>query len=66
VSKSLEDMTAAERDARWRHAHQKMIADRKRMLVEGDGMDPREAERKAARMQDAATNRARAMTEGRG
>lgn len=66
MGKSLRDMTATERDERWTHAHQKMIADRKRMMVEGDGMDPREAERKASRMQESVTNRARAETERSG
>lgn len=66
MGKSLRDMTAAERDERWTHAHQQQIAKRKRMLVEGDRMDPREAELKASRMQEAVTNRARAETERSG
>ena len=64
MAKPLHELTARERDERWTHAHQQQIANRKKQL-ERD-MSPREAERQASRMQESATNRARAMTEGKG
>ena len=63
MTEPLHKLTAKERDDRWRRAHHEQIGKRKAML-ERD-MSPADAERKATRMQEAVTNRARAQTEGR-
>jgi hypothetical protein len=62
---SFDKLSRRERDERWAASHQKQIASRKAMMVD-DGLDPAKAEAKAKRMQEKATNMARAMTEGRG
>lgn len=62
--KALAKDTARGRDDRWKDAHQSMAAERKEAFVR-DGMSPGDAERKANRLQERATNRARARSEGR-
>ena len=64
-TEALSKASAKDRDRRWRDAHQSMVAERKEAFAR-DGLDPAEAERKAKRLQERATNRARAQSEGRG
>jgi hypothetical protein len=63
--KALKDDTARGRDDRWRDAHQSMVAERKEAFIREDGLSSAEAEAKAKRLQERATNRARARAEGR-
>jgi hypothetical protein len=53
-------LSRREKDDRLRRSSQKQIASRKEMLV-ADGMAPADAERKASRMQEKASNMAREM-----
>jgi hypothetical protein len=61
----FDELSRREKDDRWRNSHQQQIAKRKAMLSANGQMTPAEAERKATRMQEGVTNRARAQTEGR-